>query len=522
MKNNKKSRKFHIIAAVCVIIIVSAFLLIFNSESPSSWGEGNVLYKKGNTVYIANLASGEKEVVLDTVKAPFGVTDEKMMDKILNTVFVSSDGTVVYSDSIDNKKEGFDIYLKSKGEDVKLVDRDVREYIVSKSALQIAYLKSDENTLYFNNNGAKTQIAENVQTVTLSENGDRLIYYTNSKELYALELTDNQAYEPELIASDVNLELLTEKADKVYFLKENDLYLWTWDKEAELIKNDVVKLVAAGECGDICYVTKREERLSYYELIKKDESLLNSLTEDYLKYLKENEKTFTYYSLYYYYKGEEVTVSEHYFYPEYESGRKAGDYVREEINELKVSYKNVKLYNDSLEVYQDEPLERIDKRLTVAFSGAGSFTGSVKAESTKKAEISKDKVSLLNGSEFSLKIAGGTYRNLYYRENKNGEWQLMDTLVGYLSATPSGEVWFLKGADGEAFELYSYYNGKRKYIENEIDIISQVSGKRKREFYEFVEGYGGRVSYTITDKEEYKDVYISLDLPYGMGICGNI
>ena len=214
--------------------------------------------------------------------------------------------------------------------------------------------------------------------------------------------------------------------------------------------------------------------------------------------------------------------ADNYFYQYHSSGRKQGNYVREEADFLNYSYRKAKDYKDKIYVEEGTSLEYIDGKVKHSFGSTETFMNDIEINYTGEIKITKDSVTLPDGSEYYLKLTGGIYnggytRDLYYK-GTDGKSVLMDTVVGFVSAADSGEVWILKGGEGEPFDLFSYSDGKRRHIENKIDIISQVSGKRKREFYEFVKGYGGRISEIIKDEGEFQDTFESINLPEGTGL----
>ena len=511
-----KAKKKLIIISICTVFLI-AILLFIGKDNFLPRGEGNVIYEKGNTIYVANLLNGSKTELFVAEDKPLELTSDKMMERYLNALYVSPQGNVVYSNAADNKKDGFDIYLKNeKGEKI-LIDSDVREYTASKDACNIVYIKGDENTLYLNSMGEKKHLANDVFTASLSEDGKKGIYYTYSGDIYVW--SENNS--PKLIASGVTMELLTENADVVYYLKNGELFKWSFEKGAEFIKDGVFKLVCASKEKGICYITKRKEVLSYYDLILKDNDTLSKLSEEYVNKLKENKIELTYYNLYYNFENEEILISDNYFYQYHSSGRKQGDYIRKETDFLNYQYKKAKEYRDNVYVEDGASLEYIDGKVKYSFGSTEIFMNDIPHNYNGEIKITKDSVTLPDGSEYYLELDrgidnNGYYRNLYYR--KDGISELMDTMVGFVSATDSGEVWILKGREGEAWDLFSYSDGKRRYLEKGINSISQVSGKRKREFYEFVKGYGGRISEIITDEGEYQDTIIDLNLPEGTGL----
>ena len=112
-------------------------------------------------------------------------------------------------------------------------------------------------------------------------------------------------------------------------------------------------------------------------------------------------------------------------------------------------------------------------------------------------------------------LSNGSKTELFSAENDAAvisDEDMMNRFLNSVYVSPQGAVIYS--------DTYGNKEGFDIYLKDEsgIDIISQVSSKRKREFYEYVKGYGGRISETVKDEEEYLGTFGSINLPEGTGL----
>lgn len=147
--------------------------------------------------------------------------------------------------AIDGKK------VDSSGETVRIAS-DVRMYEIHPNGNFVLYLKG--NRLYFSDLKKSKILATGVSEFYLSKNNQQAIYYKTDGSVYTCGTSMKGA--PVLVDADIT-RVLSEKQEyaKIYYMRDNTLYLKEHGKERELIAENVADAILL---DDFLYFVRKE------------------------------------------------------------------------------------------------------------------------------------------------------------------------------------------------------------------------------------------------------------------------
>lgn len=271
-KPHKNRRKTVIAAALAAAIVLGGAVfggkIIWDTVTNNADSVGQPLvYAKEGMIWLKG----------NNKKEPFTLTGLSgyMARNVYNTydynygnLQVSSDGTkVFFADGISNG--AFTLYYrKTSGVLPKGTDADekgvclasgVTSYKIAPDGSFVLYRKGDR--LYYSDLKEEHSIASSVSSYYLSEDAQKVVFYKNSEDLYICGF--GEAEEPEKIDVGVsNVISPLEEYEKIYYIKDHNLYTKEYGKEKVLITSDIY---SADIIGDTVYVTrevKQEKRFS--------------------------------------------------------------------------------------------------------------------------------------------------------------------------------------------------------------------------------------------------------------------
>jgi len=168
---------------------------------------------------------------------------------------------VFYPDKIS--EYGYSYYwkdLKSDKEEAQKIDGGAffLYVTINKSGSKFFYIKGEESKLYVYDRiaGEKNKLDENVIALYVSDDGNYIVYVTykdDKKTLYEMSLKGIEG-EKKKIDSDCSIVEAYPNSKKVYYLKDNSLYLKENNKDKVKISSDVTWVVSVVDESSLYYL----------------------------------------------------------------------------------------------------------------------------------------------------------------------------------------------------------------------------------------------------------------------------
>lgn len=200
----------------------------------------NILYTKDDNLYLFDKNKGDKT--------------KKIAENISNIFGFSKDDKYVYYLNNDNELYTY------KGKKIK-IDKEV-EFVYGISDKYIIYQKN--KAIYYAklNGKGKEKITSELISESISDDGKKLIYITEDKDLYTYNIGDKRSKK-----IDTNVSRILDISDNydtvIYAVDDNDIYFAKKDKKKKLVSNiDYLYYVNA---DDIKIVYVSEEKVYYQE-----------------------------------------------------------------------------------------------------------------------------------------------------------------------------------------------------------------------------------------------------------------
>lgn len=490
-----KNKKF----IVGFVLIITAFMIFYliDAEPNCLSTNGDLIFMKNNKVYTVNIETGEKGLL-----ANINSNGEKEIDDIYadiyNSVYTSLDNTKILF--TQNEESGVTLYLNGKNGGLVKICENVKMYSSGKNIEAVVYISGEKDDLYLWKNGENNFIAENVAAVFISENGETVNYYTYDKSIYS-KSGENEA---KLISTNAYLEYFGE--GEIYFTENESLYIYS-ENGKRLIADKVFKVVALGEAGDLYYVTKIKDTITYKNLTYKGKFLTETDVNNDFKELKDLNIETEHFILNYISGGESEVISKRYKINDNNGERVFGDHIRGKEKRIIYKYPLFVDLRKGININKGANTNSVLKWLENYYGGEVTSYGDMKFKETVPYKF-KDLVIKVKGGEYYLSRPQNAYQNIYYKNENEQEGKLIDTLVGYFTLSRNNSVWYLKGHSGEKLKLYSCDENGKKHLASNIDSASNVSDIRTREFYHLLNDCE-RISFVINDEDEK---YLSPDM----------
>ena len=181
---------------------------------------------------------------------------------------------------IDGKKED------ASGETVRIAS-DVRRYEAHPNGNFVLYLKG--NRLYFSDLEKSKILALDVKDFYLSKNNQQTIYYKTDGSVYTCGTSMKSG--PVLVDTDIT-KVLSEEQEyaKMYYMKDNTLYLKEHGEERELIAENVADAILLD--GFLYFVRKEPRAWRFSEIFTDDMQVFDKQAEEpaLSDYYKEDEE----------------------------------------------------------------------------------------------------------------------------------------------------------------------------------------------------------------------------------------
>lgn len=268
-KSDKKANPAVLAALISVgviALVVVVILLIIGLGGER--GAANIVFRKDNMLYSANLGTGKAELITEEANAD----SSESLRFADDTTYISEDGSLmIYTDKTERNDDGFTLYMKeadAQSGTASLIDGDIYQYTLSENNETIAYLKGNEGSFRIfdiKENGYET-VDTSVKLLFVNKSCDRFLYLLDNGVLY---MKDGRST-PNKISDNAEIEFVDKELEQIYFTEDGELYLYTWQEKSKHIASGVISLRQVTPDGKIYYVTERSEAYTLYDFIDDD------------------------------------------------------------------------------------------------------------------------------------------------------------------------------------------------------------------------------------------------------------
>lgn len=438
-KEAGKQKKFSmkaipIVIAAVVVIAVVAGIFLFGSPAKT-----HLLYLKDNEINMTALSKLE----------PFQLTDglydggDVPSGGLNSRIKFSDDGKYMfYPENITNSYDMDLYYLNLKANNAKQssaakIDSGVSYYSISLDGTKVFYLKSDK--LYFYNLKEKVKIDSDVSGFYISDDGLKLLYTSGDGKLY---MKDMKSGDVEKIDNDALVQRVSPDLGKIYYLKNDDLYLKEAGKDKAKLDSDVSNVPYLNDTGEFYYVKSTTETHPLSDYVNDDMTSDADMTEpDYDDYLKKDNNGYSYFDSDAYYDDWDVY------------------YAKQERDDLRdqLQYNTYTETKASLYFYDGKAPVKVTDNYNASMSGGTekamivySKKGSADVPKFNLSEITSyyDVQSALDAASY---IANDVFIAIGVKETEIDQ----ESAESFRFNTAGTTLYFLDNASEDSYELYS-------------------------------------------------------------------
>lgn len=289
-KRKGKIVAFVLFVAVVAVIVVGASTLIKGFSGSKEAGVKPVAYVKNLGLYAIDVNKKNKESV--SYEENLGdVTPDRIGQSVQGgSIQYSEDGRYVFYPANLGEQEddsSYDLYcrnLKKDSEEPFKIDSSVMEYQLLPDN-RLIYKISNSNTLYIHNLEDKIKIASDVERYFIDSNNKYILWNESSNVddekmlLYYQDL--DQKNDKQKIESDVNYVGASKDFSKIFFMKDNDLYVVHNFGEKEKIASDITRVIGGDLENERFYCIKENENIrSAMDFVDDDYANGDSIMEE--------------------------------------------------------------------------------------------------------------------------------------------------------------------------------------------------------------------------------------------------
>jgi len=270
----KKALLFGGIAAVIVAVAVfigSAFL--GGEEKEYSYA----YYVKNNELYAVNYNDGETTQLSSDLlynETVFTLGHHETSSIIRSYVTANESGTkVFYPDKFDSESEGITLYYrnmnKQKSDPVE-VESGIRKYAINSDGSQIIYTKGSNDELYLSDFENAEMLMDYVDDFFVSDDFSKIIYVTESDDLYLWNSADNTN---EIFFRNVrSVEYISDDFSTVYCIGKNDrlIVLDMVSAEPTYLASPFYNIIEITDQGEIYYTKETTVNLKIFDYITEE------------------------------------------------------------------------------------------------------------------------------------------------------------------------------------------------------------------------------------------------------------
>ena len=304
MSESKPKNKLPLIigigAAVLAVAAIGTVALISRSKGNKSGGKADEMLlferngklelltdKKGGSVRLVKNGSTDIDgYIINGGKTLLYVNDytayylqlkdkdakPKKIDKIYDTLQLSNDGTIAYTD--DDGELFFGSYEKSES-----VDKDVADYLYDAESGSLVYRTDNDDLFLMPKNREAERVTKNsTYSYSLSKDGSSILYLNQSGDVYLKKY----GKEKEKLASDVSeLGFANENLSLFYYTDEdNVLYSQKGKKSPVEISDDVYDIIDISRKSDCVMFLTGDDFSSRHDLCLYNGKEVETIAED--------------------------------------------------------------------------------------------------------------------------------------------------------------------------------------------------------------------------------------------------
>lgn len=276
-KNCEKKQKFNgmklafymvVVALVCCLIYTGIHNMTDRYLPEMSFDKSTqpIVYVKGKDL-VAKPHQEKKGRVLASSKELYEEDGGR-------AVSLTKKGKKIFFVENRTSENTFDLYCRNLTDvqsdkkaafEKNLVAEQVETYTIHPGGKFVLYLKN--GNLFFWDTKRAYLVSNDVTEYYLSENGQYVVYYKEGGRIYTCSASKNM--KPMLVDADIQKVVSKKNAyNKIYYLKNNALFLKEIDKQRELVAEQVEEAVLL---DDVLYYVKKEPYTWLFEEIFMDD-----------------------------------------------------------------------------------------------------------------------------------------------------------------------------------------------------------------------------------------------------------
>lgn len=240
-KNGKRVlwKRVTLLIIVAVIGAAALFLAWIRSQRES---RNVIVYEKDGELYCTDFSDLENIEIKEITENLYYDESEFSSWVVESNTKLSEDGTkLFYPEDCEYSETRISFVLhyldlNKKGAEAVKIDSDVLSYQINAEGNLITYKKGNQENLYQYNLREKEVIAENVSGFYASEDGNRVIYITEDKQLYV----KMKNKEPEKVGRCSYIKKIIDDGKDFYYMKDDALYRKQEGMNKEKIASNVI------------------------------------------------------------------------------------------------------------------------------------------------------------------------------------------------------------------------------------------------------------------------------------------
>lgn len=267
----KKPLFIAIPAAILVLIILIAVVI---KLKPS--GGSHLIYVKDKELQFSNLSKKTTFELTDRLFESSGYMDADDYMLLSAYIFMSDDERYIfYPDRCDDYNITY-YWRDLKADNIKKdtsvkIDSEINTYPhLSKDGSKFFYIKGDDNRLYVydRKSDEKVKLDDGVEHFYVNDSGDYIIYsrYIDQEyTIYEMSMKGTSGEKTKIDSNSIIQEAYPNEK-KIYYTKDDSLYLKEFGKNKEKITSDFESLVSVVDKSSVYYLKKEEvvNKLSNY------------------------------------------------------------------------------------------------------------------------------------------------------------------------------------------------------------------------------------------------------------------
>ncbi len=276
IKSSKKP--IYVSVGMGIIFLIVAISVI--SGKSNSKGGSNIIYAKDKELHYTYLSKIEPFEITDRLNQNASYLDFDEYDSLSDYILMSdNERYIFYPDRIDDHGVTYywrDLKADNSSQDAAVkIDGSINDIpFLTGDGSKLIYVRDDDRRLYIfdRESGDKNKLDDEVSNFYVNEKANYMIYSKYSDDEHAIyEMTiDGLSGEKHKIDSDVYLHGALPEEKKVYYTKDESLYLKEFDKSKIKIASDVEEVISIINRESVYYLKTEEMTHKLSTFIKDD------------------------------------------------------------------------------------------------------------------------------------------------------------------------------------------------------------------------------------------------------------